>query len=81
MENRSRKELEEVLHFCNEVGLPTTLADIGVVQATTEKIMKVAEAACVAGESIHNEPFAVSPQSLYAAILAADAIGKAYKGK
>ncbi|MHC1759125.1 MAG: glycerol dehydrogenase [Negativicutes bacterium] len=81
MENRSRKELEEVLHFCNEVGLPTTLADIGVVQVTEEKIMKVAEAACVAGESIHNEPFVVSPQSLYAAILAADAIGKAYKGK
>ena len=81
MENRSRKELEEVLHFCNEVGLPTTLADIGVVQVTEEKIMKVAEAACVAGESIHNEPFAVSPPSLYAAILAADAIGKAYKGK
>jgi glycerol dehydrogenase len=79
LENHSRQELEEVLNFCNEVGLPTTLADIGVVEVSKEKIMKVAEAACANGETIHNEPFVVKAQSLYAAIIAADAIGKDYK--
>lgn len=79
LENRSRHELEEVLNFCNEVGLPTTLADIGVAQVTQEKIYKVAEASCVTGETIHNEPFPVQTESLYAAILAADAIGRDYK--
>lgn len=79
LENRSRKELEEVLHFCNEVGLPTTLAEIGMVQITEEKIMKVAEASCAVGETIHNEPFAVQAQLLYSAILAADAIGRDFK--
>jgi glycerol dehydrogenase len=79
LENRSRKQLEEVLHFCNEVGLPTTLSDIGVVQVTEEKIRKVAEASCAIGETIHNEPFTVQAQSLYAAILTADAIGRDFK--
>jgi glycerol dehydrogenase len=81
LENRSRNELEEVLYFCNEVGLPTTLADIGVAQVTEEKIHKVAEASCVIGETIHNEPFSVKSESVYAAILAMDGIGRAYKNK
>ena len=79
LENRSREELEEVLFFCDEVGLPITLADIGVVKVTEEKIMKVAEASCAAGETIHNEPFIVKAQAVYAAIMAADAIGTAHK--
>ena len=79
LENRSRNELEEVLRFCNEVGLPATLADIGVTQVTEQKIKKVAGASCAAGETIHNEPFLVQADSVYAAILAADAIGRDYK--
>lgn len=81
MENRSREELAEVLDFCGEVGLPTTLADIGVKVVTEEKIMKVAEASCAVGETIHNEPFAVTPKTVYAAIMAADALGTAYKAQ
>lgn len=80
MENRSRGELEEVLDFCLEVGLPVTLADIGVLDVTQEKIMKVAEVACAPGETIHNEPFIVTAQIVYAAIIAADALGQSAKG-
>lgn len=79
LENRSREQFEEVLSFSHEVGLPTTLADIGVTEVNEARIMKVAEAACAAGETIHNEPFVVTPPAVYAAILAADALGKAYK--
>lgn len=80
MENRSRAELDEVLNFCLEVGLPVTLADIGVEDVTDEKIMKVAEAACAPGETIHNEPFVVTAQAVFAAIMAADALGTAAAG-
>lgn len=76
MENRSRAELTEVLHFCREVGLPVTLAEIGITDVRPEKIRKVAEAACAPGETIFNEPLAVSPDVVYAAILAADALGR-----
>jgi len=79
LENRSRQELNEVLCFCSEVGLPTTLAELGVVQVNEEKIMQVAAKACATGETIHNEPFVVNVQSVYAAILAADALGRAQK--
>ena len=81
LENRSRQELNEVLCFCSEVGLPTTLAELGVVQVNEEKIMQVAAKACATGETIHNEPFVVNVQSVYAAILAADALGRAQKVK
>jgi len=79
MENRSRLELEEVINFCLEVGLPVTLADIGIIHVTEKKIMMVAEAACTPGETIHNQPFVVTTQIVYAAIIAADALGQAAK--
>ena len=79
MENRSRAEIEEVLTFCREVGLPITLADIGVTEVTPEKVRKVAEAACAPGETIFNEPFKVTPATVYAAILATDAMARAFK--
>lgn len=81
LENRPTGTIEEVLNFCKAVGLPITLSQIGVTEITAEKIRKVAEATCTPGETIHNEPFSVSPDAVYAAILAADAIGKAYLAK
>lgn len=79
MENRSRNELTEVIHFCREVGLPVTLEEIGISEITEEKIMNVAKVACAAGETIHNEPFAVTPEKVFAAILAANALGTSIK--
>ena len=76
MENRSRAELEEVIHFCVEIGLPVTLADLGIKVVREEDIMRVAEATCVVGETIHNQPFPVTPEGVKAAILAANALGE-----
>jgi glycerol dehydrogenase len=78
LENRSRVELEEVIHFYKEVGLPATLADIGVTEITEEKIMRVAKATCAPGETVFNEPFAVTPEKVSAAILAANGLGKLF---
>ncbi|ADG81506.1 iron-containing alcohol dehydrogenase [Thermincola ferriacetica] len=78
MENRSNEELHEVLEFCVSVGLPVTLRQIGVTEVTPEKIRKVAEMSCAEGETIYNMPFPVTPDLVYNAILAADAIGEAF---
>lgn len=78
LENASTEELEKVIFFLMEVGLPVTLEEMGVVDVTPEKIMAVAEASTVEGESIHNMPFPVTADDVYAAILAADAFGKYY---
>jgi len=52
-------EYERVRRFCLSVRLPTRLADIGIAEATPEKLATVAARACRAGEIIHNEPIAV----------------------
>lgn len=75
LENTTMEELNTVLKYCWSVGLPTCLKDLGITQVTQEKIMKVAKATCAEGETIHNMPFPVTPQDVYAAILAADKLG------
>lgn len=76
LENKSKEEIMDVLMFCVDVGLPITLEQIGIKNVTKEKIMKVAEASCASGETIHNLPFKVNADMVYAAIMTANEIGK-----
>lgn len=71
--------IDEVYSFCEAVGLPTTLADIGLGRATDEQLLVVAERACAPGETIYNEPIPVEPQMVFAALKAADAEGRRRK--
>ena len=79
LENAPMEEIEEVISFCLEVGLPVTLADIGIENPSREKIMKVAEATCAEGESIYNMPMEINADKVYAAIMGADALARHYK--
>jgi glycerol dehydrogenase len=79
LENSPTKELEEVIKFCIDVGLPVTLSDLDYQNLSPADLMMVAEAACAEGQFIHNEPFAVSKNMAYAAIITADALGRKYK--
>lgn len=72
-------ELYEVLDFCLEVGLPVCLEDIGVKEYTKELILEVAKKACIKEESIHSMPFKIEADSVAAAIITADKLGKEYK--
>jgi glycerol dehydrogenase len=75
LEERPAGVVEEVVDFCLEVGLPVALEDIGIREASREDLKKVAETACIEGETIHNEPFEVYPEMVVDAMLAADAFG------
>ena len=79
LQNADMEQIEEVLDFCMSVGLPTTLADLGLADADPKVIRAVAEAASVPGETIHNMPMEVTADKVYAAILTADALGRQYK--
>ena len=79
MENAPTEELETVLSFCTEVGLPVCLADIGVDTITPAELQAVAEKTCIPEESVYAMPFPVTPSQVAAAILTADAIGQAWK--
>ena len=77
LEGAPKEEFEEVQNFCLEVGLPITLEEIGITKE--EEVRVIAEKACADGESIHNMAGDVTPDELYAAILAADTLGDARK--
>lgn len=77
LENAPNEELQQVMSYCRAVGLPTSLKDLGINDAAPQRIMAVAKAACAQGETIHNMPFPVSAEEVYAAILAADKLGGA----
>lgn len=74
LEGRREDPTNEVVDFCLRVGLPVTLGDIGV-EADAATLGPVAEAACAEEETIHNEPFPVTPEMVVAAMLTADTIG------
>jgi glycerol dehydrogenase len=79
LEGQPRTVLEEVLHFATEVGLPITLADIGLTDLPAELLQEVAKRATAKGETIHNEPFEVHHDMVADAIRAADALGSTWK--
>lgn len=69
----------EVYGFCESVGLPTTLADIGLTAPSQADLLQVAELACAPGETIFNAPVVVTPAAVVAALQAADRYGAARK--
>lgn len=78
LEGQPRERWREVLGFAASVGLPITLEQIGLRDLSSESLQQVAVRATAPGETIHNEPFEVTPKSVADAILAADAEGRAH---
>jgi len=77
----SPEESDIVFSFCETVGLPTTLSDLGLTHFDREKLMPAAEKACAPGEYIHHEAGSITPEKVLHAMLAADAIGNYRKNK
>ena len=75
----SSAELEVVYSFCEEVCLPTTMADLGILTNDKSYLMKAAEKACTAGSSIYHEPGKITPAKVLDAIIKADEYGRRRK--
>jgi glycerol dehydrogenase len=60
--DRPKALVDEVYRFCETVGLPTTLAQIGLADVTEE--------------TIRHEPCPISPRAVLAALKTADEYGK-----
>ena len=78
LEGSSRTTVEQVLGFSTEVGLPITLAEIGLSNLPQDTLAQIAARAVAPGETVHNEPFEVTPDMVADAILADDALGRAW---
>jgi glycerol dehydrogenase len=77
--NASPLEMEEVYSFCEKIGLPTTLADIGVKKNNRDKLFGVAQKSCASTEAIRHEPVVITPEKVLEALLAANSMGNARK--
>ncbi len=75
LENADLDEINTIIDFCKSVGLPTNLKALGIDNSKTSDIKKVAEASVVPQETIHNMPFEVTKESVFAAIMLADKLG------
>lgn len=78
LENTPAETVDKVMRFMVAIGLPVTLADLGV-ETKHEKVLAIAEKTA-GGPLVHQEPFAVTAERVYSAIIAADALGRKYKG-
>jgi glycerol dehydrogenase len=81
LEGAPTATFESVLAFSSEVGLPITLADIGLTTLNREQLDAISRRATAPGETIHNEPFEVTTEMVTDAVLAADAQSRAWKSR
>ncbi|MBI5247986.1 MAG: glycerol dehydrogenase [Desulfomonile tiedjei] len=81
LEGRMSKDVDKVLDFYLSVGLPVCLEDLSIYNPNSDDIRKVAEAATVAGETIHSTWFPVTVEMVESAIWAADALGRERKSR
>ncbi|MHB8910376.1 MAG: glycerol dehydrogenase [Syntrophales bacterium] len=77
--DKPKSVIEEVYAFCGSVGLPTTLADIGLSAVSRDDLKRVADRICIDGEFIHHEAVEVTPDAVVHALLAADGEGRRRK--
>ena len=76
MEQQDSELLKQVAEFCSSVNLPTTFAEIGLEGVSDPDLQKVAVRATLPAETIHNEPFKVTPSMVVTAMREADALGR-----
>jgi glycerol dehydrogenase-like iron-containing ADH family enzyme len=64
---------QQLLNFYREVGLPQSLADLGLLEITIADLQRSAEIACRPGSDLHHLPFEVTPAQLMAAMVSTTA--------
>ncbi|SKA34646.1 glycerol dehydrogenase [Consotaella salsifontis] len=77
LEAAPQAEIDTYTRYCRSVGLPLSFGELGVRDLDPDRLMDVAKAATAPNETIHNMPFKVTADMVYAALLVADQIGRA----
>lgn len=76
MEGAPSAEIEDFIVFSTKVGLPNSLAEIGLTPEDQKEIRAIAKAATVEGETIHNMPFTVTPELVAEAMTVAETLSR-----
>lgn len=78
-DNRPTEEIEAIVDFLIAIGLPVTLADIGLQGADRDRLRQIGDICASDGSLCGNHPFDVNAEDVVDAILAADALGNSRK--
>lgn len=76
MTDKPSEVIDGLYSFCESVGLPTTLGDLGLNDVSEEDLMKAASIACSEKQTIHNEPVPMTTELVTAGMKLADAKGR-----
>lgn len=79
LESKDKAEIDQVLTFCSQLGLPIGISDLGIIKPSFSGLIGAAEAACRPEESMSHEPFDVTPKMVVDALLAADNYVKEFR--
>ncbi|MGB3769063.1 MAG: iron-containing alcohol dehydrogenase family protein [Phormidesmis sp.] len=63
----------QLLQFYRQIGLPTSLADLGLDSLSVAQLQQAATIACRPGSDIHHLPFSVQPEQVMAAMVSTTA--------
>ena len=80
MEERSAAFIGEMIDFYRQLGLPSTLAELGMREIADGKLDAIAERACRPNTYMFHMPMPVDRDFVKRAILEADAIGRSHRG-
>lgn len=59
----------QLIQFYSQIGLPTTLTDLGLNKVSLADLQRAAEITCREGSDIHHLPFSVTPEQVMAAMV------------
>jgi len=77
----TQDEINEVYTFCQSVGLPLTLADLGISSENREGLRKVALKTTEPDSSIHHEGPGITAELVFDSLIKADAYGRHFVKK
>ena len=81
LEKRPDSEIKEAITFCISIGLPVSFYELTKDELTKDEIMNVAVTASGSGSFMESEPFDVTPEMIFSALMETDALGRSYRGK
>ena len=76
LENAPDEELKKIVMFCRDIGLPTTLSELGLSNVDDERLMSAAKLACSQEDTMSNMPFEVTADDVLSAMRLADAFSR-----
>lgn len=72
LEGARTSDIRDFIEFTTQVGLPTTLIEVGLKSDDTESLHTVAAASTAEGETIHSMPFDVTSDDVASALASLD---------